>query len=364
MGERVARDLLSSVQAADPNEDFGALERAVGAMAGLPLRERVDLLSSALVEDVHGDYSELAGLVRAADGGRSPLDGWMIWPVTVAVARCAVDNGTDEAFDDALDLLASLTPKLTAEFALRILLRADVPRTLHAAKLWASDGDAHVRRLASEGTRPYLPWALRVSELHGTPPLTIEILDALHDDESEYVRRSVANHLNDLSRHAPGDVLAAATRWLQSPDPNTAWVVRHGLRTLVKQGNGEALQLLGFNGTHVKVEGFKLHHHEVDFPGDLGFTAVVRNDGAESARIAIDYVVYHLRSNGSHSPKTFKLASRSLEPGEQIQISRTHKFREITTRRYYNGPHRVALQVNGQRTEALSFDVVGIPPST
>ncbi len=138
---------------------------------------------------------------------------------------------------------------MTGGFAIRRLLAADLDRALAVVRTWTAHPDEHVRRLASEGTRPYLPWAVRVPALRARPAATIPLLDALYRDPHEYVRRSVANHLNDLARHAPDAVLETAAGWLAEPDANTAWVVRHGLRTLVKKANPGALALeLQING--------------------------------------------------------------------------------------------------------------------
>ena len=139
------------------------------------------------------------------------------------------------------------------EFAIRRFLAADLDRALAKILPWTGSGDEHVRRLASEGTRPFLPWAVRVAALTSSPEKTVPILDALRTDPSEYVRRSVANHLNDLSRHNPGLVVQTAARWLERPDTNTAWVVRHGLRTLVKRADPGALALMGFSDATVRV---------------------------------------------------------------------------------------------------------------
>jgi 3-methyladenine DNA glycosylase AlkC len=355
LGEQVARDLLTSLRAAAPSRQFGSLEPACSQLSDLALRQRVDLLVDALLSDVPGSYAELAAVISAARDGIPPLDGWMVWPVTVAVARRAVAEGGDESFDDAMGLLASLTPRLSAEFALRIMLRANLGRALQIAERWTDAQDAHLRRLASEGTRPYLPWAIRIPDLTANPGVTLPILDALYGDESEYVRRSVANHLNDLGRDAPDLVVATARRWLENPEPSTGRVVRHGLRTLVKRGDAGALALLGYASKDVVIEDFRVLTPVVSYPGALRFAAVVRNQGSEPARVSINYVVHHLRANGSQSQKTFRLTVCALAPGEDVTLSHSHEFRPITTRRYYSGEHAVALRVNQQTTNSVPF---------
>jgi 3-methyladenine DNA glycosylase AlkC len=358
IGANTARTLIAAVAQAAPGRDLAALRATPGRLEGLSLRERADLLADALLTDLPGGYTDLAGVVRAAAAGSAPFSGWLIWPVTCAVARRA--TAFDDAFDDAMDLMALLTTRLTAEFALRTMLRYDLDRALDIIQGWTRSPDHDVRRLATEGTRPYLPWSVRVPQILDRPGVTVPILDTLYRDDSEYVRRSVANHLNDLSRDHPDIVVDAARRWLAAPDGHTAQLVRHGLRTLVKRGNSGALELLGFAPATVEVDGPALDRTAIPFGGGIRFTATIRNPGSEPARLAIDYVIYHRRANGTQSAKTFKLTTRGLAPGETLTISREHSFREITTRRYHPGEHAVALQINGVATGRISFDL--LPP--
>jgi 3-methyladenine DNA glycosylase AlkC len=357
ISDLTATTLTDAVRGAAPDVTLRALPATVGRLDDLPLRERADLLRDALLADVPGGYAQLARVVRAARDGTRPFDGWLIWPVTSAVAARAVQEGADDAFDDALALLADLTGRLSAEFAIRTLLRHDLDRAISTVLTWTRSDDPDVRRLASEGTRPYLPWAVRVPELLARPGVTLPILDALYRDETEYVRRSVANHLNDLSRDHPELVVTTAGRWLADPATTTESLVRHALRTLVKRGHQGALGLLGFGPATVEVDGPVLDVARVPFGGTVRFSAAVRNVGVGAARLSIDYVVHHQKANGTQTAKTFKLTTRTLAPGEQVRISREHSFRPITTRRYYPGRHAVALQVNGVATPEAAFEL-------
>jgi 3-methyladenine DNA glycosylase AlkC len=352
-----ARLLTRAVRTALPGVEPASLRAAAHRLDALPLRERADLLRDALLADVPGGYAELADVVRAARDAVPEFGGWLIWPVTSAVAAQAVAEGTDAAFDDAMALLADLTGRLTSEFALRVLLRHDLDRALGIVAGWTASSEADVRRLASEGTRPYLPWAVRVPELSARPDATVPILDALHRDDSEYVRRSVANHLNDLGRDHADLTVATARRWLDTPAPTTERLVRHGLRTLVKRGHPGALELLGFAPATLEVDGPVVDHTRVPFGGSVRFTATIRNTGAEKARLAIDYVIHHHRANGSQSTRTFKLTTRTLAPNETVAVTREHSFRLLTTRRYHPGPHAVALQINGVTSDRAEFEL-------
>jgi 3-methyladenine DNA glycosylase AlkC len=350
IGPSAARAMLRAMRTAAPDTAFTALGSAARGLAPLALRERADLLRDALLTDLPGPYDTLAAAVRAAAEDDETFTGWLIWPVTGAVAQRAVDTGTDEAFDDALALLAELTGRLTSEFSLRPLLRHDPRRALERIMPWTRSSDQDVRRLASEGTRPFLPWATRVPALLDDPRSTLPILNALYRDESEYVRRSVANHLNDLSRNHADLVVETAAAWLDAPDDSTQRLVRHALRSLVKKGDSGALALMGFaSAPALDVEGPVLAEDSVPYGGTLHFTATLTNTGAEPVQLAIDYLVHHLRANGRQSAKTFKLATKLLQPSQSVEFTRAHSFREITTRRYYPGEHAVELQVNGVR---------------
>ncbi|MGP4019084.1 DNA alkylation repair protein [Saccharopolyspora sp. 5N708] len=359
IGDHTAKALIKAVAAVATGAPLTALCTAVGELAPRSLRERSDLLRDALLHDLPGDYDSFARTIRAAQHGRLPFSGWLIWPVTSALAAKAIDDGGSEAFDDAMNALAELTSRLTSEFAIRALLDHDFDRALATILTWTDSPDEDVRRLASEGTRPFLPWAKRVPAILANPRATLPVINALYRDESEYVRRSVANHLNDLSRQQPDIVVETAAAWLADPDENTARQVKNGLRTLIKKGHPAALELLGFaRPTNIDVVGPTLAATRIPFGGTLSFTATITNTATVPTTLVIDYIVHHMKANGTQRGKTFKLITTTLAPGEEREISREHSFREITTRRYYPGAHAVELQLNGAPTGKANFTLM------
>jgi 3-methyladenine DNA glycosylase AlkC len=359
IGTHTADTLIRAIHEAAPAAALTRLRAAATGLAPLSLRERSDLLRDALVADLPGDYASFASVVRRAQHGRPLFSGWLIWPVTSGVALTAIRENSDDAFDDALALLAELTSRLTSEFAIRALLDHDLYRALAVIQTWTTSDDVDVRRLASEGTRAFLPWSTRVRGLLADPRATRPIIDALYRDPSEYVRRSVANHLNDLSRQQPQLVVETAAVWLRDPDENTARLVAHGLRTLVKRGDPAALALLGYPAVDsVTVDGPDLDAVTVPFGGAVRFRFAATNTGDAPARLAIDYIVHHSRANGTQTAKTFKLTTATLAPGERLERTREHSFRAITTRRYYPGAHAVELQVNGVVTGRAEFELL------
>lgn len=345
---------------AAPGTDWPALAVAATTLDGLSLRERTDNVSGALLNDLQllpdAGYAAAAGIFRRALD-HPGFTGWILWPASEAAVTLALESGARADFNDCLALLAGLTPRLTGEFAIRRLLAHDPEAALQAILEWTGHPDEHVRRLASEGTRAYLPWAVRVPALVRRPEATLPILDALYRDPSDYVRRSVANHLNDLARHAPDVVVATAARWLAAPDSNTAWVARHGLRTLVKKGHPGALALQGFVPVPVVVTDLRLDRQVVAMPEDLRFEFEISNTGLDDARLAVDYAVHYRKANGSQSVKVFKLTALTLAAGETRTLAKRHAFRPMTTRVHHPGMHALELQVNGVRHGRAEFVV-------
>ncbi|HEY1698440.1 MAG TPA: DNA alkylation repair protein [Trebonia sp.] len=352
------RELAELLTAAAPERPWSAAAGVADTLPPLGLSDRVRAVRDALLADLPDDYPGTEAIVLRALG-KPAFTGWLIWPVTEAVASRALANGQPGAFEAGLELLAKLTTRLTGEFALRTFLLADLDRTLATARTWISSPDENVRRLASEGTRPRLPWARKVPALFDRPGATQAILDALHEDPSEYVRRSVANHLNDVSRIDPALAVATARRWTADAGAVPP-VVRHGLRTLIKQADPGALRLLGFGPTDaLAVDGPRLAAGTVAPGRTLEFSFTVTNTGPVSVRAAIDYVVHYRKANGTLAPRVYKLTTRTFTPGESYTATRAQSFRPVTTRRHYPGEHALELQVNGTRHGYARFALTG-----
>lgn len=344
--------LVGQLQRVTPARSFDTVTASIGGLGPLNLRARSDLVSDALIVDLPASYADVAMIFRAALEDPS-FEGWMLWPVTETVTRLALT----EDFDDGLRLLAEITPRFTSEFAIRPLLSADLPRALAIIRPWADSADEHVRRLASEGTRPLLPWARRVPAIVEAPASTVPILDALYRDESETVRRSAANHLNDISRIEPQLAVEVARDWHADSDDNTVRTVRHAMRTLVKKAHPGALSLMGFPTATVNVSALRLDDAVIRMPADLVFAVDVTNSGAEQSRLAIDFVIHYVKSNGKHAEKVFKLGIKDVAAGETVSLCKKHRFEQRTTRVHYAGTHLLELQVNGQRHGRAAFDV-------
>ncbi len=174
-------------------------------------------------------------------------------------------------FDFSLDALRGFTKHGSAEFAVRPFLIADQKRALKTMRRWAEDECEHVRRLASEGSRPRLPWGMRLPSLVTDPSPTAPILEALKGDSALYVRKSVANHLNDITKDHPEWVMQRLEAW-DLREERQSWIAKHACRTLIKRGHPRALQLFGFaEGADVGCDTVCVSHQLVFGPeiGDL-----------------------------------------------------------------------------------------------
>ena len=275
----------------------------------------------------------------------------------VAIWPCAhVTTHGINAPATALDALKFFTRFGSAEFAIRPFITRDPVATLALMRHWADDADEHVRRLASEGSRPRLPWGGNLPALIADPSPTLPILTALRADPSLYVRKSVANHLNDITKNHPELVLDFVANWDRT-DARTAWIVRHALRTLIKRGHPRALALMGA-GAAPKVElHFKVGPARLKLGGTLILSANLVSNHTRKQSLIVDYVVHYARPGGASAEKIFKWKQLTLAPGESVSLSKRQVIRDFSTRRHHPGRHRVELQINGRRLAAGAFSL-------
>ena len=268
------------------------------------------------------------------------------------VALCGRDD-----FDRSMEVLHHLTRFGSAEFAIRPFLRDESDRTLKFLRGFAEDENDHVRRLASEGSRPRLPWSFRLSAFAADPSLAFPILERLKADPSLYVRKSVANHLNDISKDHPDWLLDRLEAWPQE-DPNTRWIVKHALRTLIKKGEPRALALVGATGEAlVQVEGFSVAPQVVRLGEHVTIAAEIVSTAQEPQHLVADYAVHYVKKNGGPSKKVFKLKKFDLPPGGRQALSIRRAIRDFSTRTHNAGHHRVELMVNGKVLAEGGFEL-------
>ena len=263
-------------------------------------------------------------------------------------------HGQDD-FDASMDALKYFTPFGSAEFAIREFLKGDPGRTLRVMRGWSLDPNEHVRRLASEGCRPRLPWSFRLAELVADPSPALPILENLKTDPSPYVRKSVANHLNDIARDHPDKTLSVLHSW-DRDHPHTGWIAKRALRTLVKKGHAGALALLGAGEpAEVRVDSFDVSPKRIR-PGEtVTIVLALTSTSRKRQRLVIDYVIHYVKQSGVTSEKVFKWKELDLGPGERAVLEKRQTIRDFTTRKHHPGRHRVELQVNGARLAEGGF---------
>lgn len=334
---------------------------AIPQLDALEMKARVGMLADLLIEQLPQDAARRNAVLAAilhpdeiGEGERvtdeSGVASWGIWPLTTVMGRVGLND-----FDASLALLRQMTMRHTSEFDIRPYLIADQPRALAIIETWTRDENHHVRRLASEGTRPRLPWGVKLPALCADPAPILPILTALRDDPSDYVRRSVANHLNDISQDHPELAVAIATDWAKGASNQRMALLRHGCRNMIKAGRPDVLAIFGFGPAKVEIEPLTLSSPKIAMGETLEFATKITSADTEPQNLSIDYVVHYMKANGRTAPKVFKGGKATIAPGETITFTRRHPFRPITTRKYYDGGHSIALRVNGVDTDAVGF---------
>lgn len=350
VGPAAAERLFAEVQAACPTFDLSRARAALPPLDALALKARVEAIATALRAGLPADWpAALAGLLAALP---PPLPGttgvgslFYLWPVLTVVE---VHGGSHPT--ESLAALGALTRRFSAEFAVRPYLR-DHPSTAWAAvEAWADDPCPHVRRLASEGTRPRLPWGMRLPV--GDSQRHFALLHRLIDDPSPYVRRSVANHLGDLAKEDRRAAIAAAAAWL-AEDPRRAPVLRHGLRGPLKAGDPAALALFGHAPAGVHVRAAQVRPAEVSVGEDVVLEAILEVDAP--ALVRVDVVWEWPGARGGWSRRTFVGGSAALVPGVPWHFRWPLRLRPVTTRPLRPGPQRLLLRVQGVERATVSF---------
>lgn len=336
----------------------GFIEAATNHLASLGFKERSAQIEESLDRYLPGPFPAAAAVLLDALPQSQPEPGKTDWGGFIVLPQCAyvARRGTDH-FDLGMNALYQLTKRFSAEGHLRAFLDVDYHRFMDTLRRWCSDPDPHVRRLVSEGTRPRLPMSGRIDRFIRDPEPLFELLEHLKEDESEYVRRSVANNLNDISKDHPTRVLDVLETWHARGHPATERIVRHGARTLIKQGHPRAIALLGFTPAPAIDVTLQVTTPETAIGGEVCFDVVIRSKAARPQRLLLDYVVQFMKANGSTSPKVFKWSQRTLGPGETLSLSRRQHLRQTSVRRLHPGRHGIALQVNGVAGEPVWFNV-------
>lgn len=356
LAQRLA-EMITAVYPPFPAAAF--VNQIAPQLDGLEMKQRTVVFVQALRDHLPVGFAQGWAVLEAAlgaelaDGDGMFNDGWHLWPIAHFIEVFGL-----EEFEVGVRAMREITKRHTAEFAIRPFLIHHQDEMLAILHTWAEDDNPHVRRLVSEGTRPRLPWAGRLHAFIEDPSLTLALLEKLKDDPSEYVRRSVGNHLNDIAKDHPQLVIKTCRRWWQDGSPERRWIVQRALRTLVKAGDPDALAVLGYGLAQVELTNFSLTPAVLQLGEKLTLAFALHNPTDTEQNVVIDFVIHFVKANGQTSGKVFKLKTAVLTPHDSLTIEKSHPIRPITTRTYYPGTHRAEIQVNGQRLGERSFELI------
>lgn len=348
--EARVRHIADACVAIVPKFDRAAfMAAALHEWAALSVMQRLRRISQSLQPVLPQDYTgALEVLYQLAPRVNNRF-------VTMVLPDYVALYGRHE-FERSMAALKTFTTFGSSEFAVRQFLLDDRDRTLAAMRTWASDSNEHVRRLASEGSRPRLPWSFRLPRDMADPSLTAPILDALNNDPSAYVRTSVANHLNDITKERSDWVMDHVTRW-PLEQPWTMWIVRHALRSEIKKANPDALALLKAEPASIRADHVNASPSTVKIGMSVLIDMQITSTSDAVQKLIVDYAVHYVKKSGATSRKVFKWRTLSLGSHRHVTLKQTQRIHDFTTRRHYAGHHRIDIIVNGEIVAQTGFDL-------
>lgn len=334
-------------------------------LESLELKARTHLITKMMIRYLPADFEHSGNVLLASLGkplgdelstttfDNEGISGWVITSLTYYVALQGHAH-----FDFSMRLLKEMTRRFSSEFDIRAFLISEPKRTEATLKLWAEDECQHVRRLASEGCRSRLPWAMQLPQYINDPRPIIDILEILKDDEKEYVRRSVANNLNDIAKDHPELIVTLVERWLENASGQRRKLLKHACRSLIKQGHKRVLELFGFKSVIIKSVDLNLSTAVLPFGESLMIELSIVSGVKCSQPIIIDYIIHHQKANGARTPKVFKWKTTELIGNENLHLTKKHTIKKISTRKYYPGLHTVEVIVNGESVSKVDFHLL------
>ena len=314
----------------------------------LELKGKMHHVTLALHETLAQEFVLALEILRRVAPSIQGFDS-MVFPDYVA------SYGLDH-WETSLPALAFFTTLCSSEYAVRPFIAQDPQRTMGQLYEWAEDENEHVRRLASEGCRPRLPWGMVLTVFRKDPTPILPVLEKLKDDESEYVRRSVANNLNDISKDHPDLVLDICERW-HGQNEHRDGIVKHACRGLLKKGNRRAMLLFGFGDpTHIDVENLTLDRETLSIGDDLRYTFELVVKTKEPTKVRLELRVDYVKARGKTSRKVFQIREHTFDRGRHV-ITRKLWLADQSTRKHYPGEHRIWIVVNGVEKATASFQL-------
>lgn len=328
-------------------------------LSPLELKERVHFLAEKLYaflpKDVETSIPLLIGALKQDAHDVKGVSGMTVWPLTHYISLYGLDH-----FDLSLNALKEMTKQFTSEFAIRPFFIKDQKRVLNQFSEWIDDESEHVRRWVSEGSRPLLPWGMKLNDVARDPDLTWMFLEKLKNDPSAYVRKSVANHINDHSKNHPDYVIEKLLGWHKSKNKTVemSWIIKHASRTLIKKGHKRAFLLHGVKTSKIKVVEQKILTKKITLGESLKVSVTLVNETSTKTQVIIDHEIHFLKANGKHSVKVFKGKKIVLNSGERQKLELSIPLKAVTTRVYYAGKQCWNVLVNGVSEKDIPFKLI------
>lgn len=265
-----------------------------------------------------------------------------------------VARHTQESWELSMNALKYFTSHGTSsEFAIRPFILNDQDKAFSYITQWANDEHPHIRRFASEGCRPRLPWSFALPALKEDPTPLFPILKTLIQDSQLYVKKSVANNLNDISKDHPEQALDFSQRH-HYHNEHSRWIVKHGLRTLLKKSHHDALAMFGHTHTTVNNPTLTIKSTEISMGDKLNFTFNGTISSTLPDKLRLEYQIDYLKKNGSYTHKRYKIGEYTPTTTD-ININTSHNFKLLSTRTYYPGAHHMHIYINGQCVASNPF---------
>lgn len=332
-------------------------------LLSLEMKERVKNIASALYITINKPYPEVLNLILdLLDEGHHKLGelrGFPVWVIADIVERYGLDYP-----ELSLQAIHKITQHFTGEFAILPYLEHYPKLTLDVLQQWTSDPSSDVRRLVSEGIRPRLPWAKKVDWLIEDPSDIFPLLTKLYDDDSEFVRRSVANNLNDISKDHPDRVINCLKNWQENNgySKNTKtldWIIRHGCRSLIKQSHAGALELQGYSSTpQISIKQFEIHPSQIVLGKKFEVSLAIHNHSESDEALLIDLELLSPSLNGGSRRRILKWSRKISQAGSTLSMQKKWPIKDTTTRKERTGLHHINLIINGQNLGNISFEVL------
>jgi len=352
-------DLTSTIQKVEQGFDKGSFLTQIydDEWESRELKQRMRHITTTLKKHLPKNYNQNVKLILKIiqqlqnDGFKENSIEYMFFPDFIEVYGLDNYNSSIKAFEQ-------VTQFTSCEFAVRPFIVKYNEKMIAQMHLWSKHTHSMVRRLSTEGCRPKLPWAMAIPSLKNNPSPIIQILENLKNDESESVRRSVANNLNDISKDNPTEVINLAKKW-KGKTQGVDWLIKHACRALLKQGNSEVMELFGFGSVDkIKIDNFKILTPKVKVGHFLEFTFRLQNTSDFSAKIRLEYGLYYQKAKGSLSRKVFKISEKEYVPNSTTIISRKQPFKVITTRKLHLGAHQISIIINGNEFDKNDFELI------